>query len=137
MNVLKKGQIWAIRRKFSQEEVLLFAKLSGDNNPLHYDLEFCKTTIFKQPICHGMLGASLFSNLLGNNIKGSIYISQTLKFLRPVYIDEEIQAILIIRDIMPEKRRLALITQVTKIDKNELAIDGEAIIKYPDEYKIL
>jgi acyl dehydratase len=137
MNVLKKGQKWAINRRFSQEEVLLFARLSGDNNPLHHDLEFCKTTIFKQPICHGMLGASLFSNLLGNNIKGSIYISQTLKFLRPVYIDEDIQAILIIRDIMPEKRRLALITQVTKIDKNELAIDGEAIIKYPDEYKIL
>jgi 3-hydroxybutyryl-CoA dehydratase len=84
-----------------------------------------------------MLGASLFSNLLGNNITGSIYISQNLKFLRPIYIDEEIEAKIIIRDIFPDKGRIALITQVTKIDKNELAIDGEAIIKYPEDYKIL
>ncbi len=137
MNILKKGQRWALTRKFTQEDVLIFAKLSGDNNPLHYDVEFCKSTIFKQPICHGMLGASLFSNLLGNNIKGSIYLSQTLKFLRPIYIDEEVEAKLIIREVFPEKRRLSLITQVAKVDKNELAIDGEALIKYPEEFKII
>ena len=138
MIIIKKGLYFSIRRKFNQDEVLQFAKLCGDNNPLHYDKEFCKTTIFKVPVIHGMLGASLFSNLLGNNIKGSIYISQDLKFLRPIYIDEEVEAKVIIRDIINEKKRISLITQVIKLDSNELAIDGSALIKFPiEDYKIL
>jgi 3-hydroxybutyryl-CoA dehydratase len=138
MKIIKKGQFFAIRKKFSQDEVLQFAKLCGDYNPLHYDKEFCRTSIFKEPIIHGILGASLFSNILGNNIKGSIYISQDLKFLKPIFIDEEIEAKVIIRDILNEKKRISLITQVIKVEANELAIDGSAFIKFPiEEYKIL
>jgi len=138
MKIIKKGQYFNINKKFSQDEVLQFAKLCGDHNPLHYDKEFCKTSIFKEPIIHGMLGASLFSNLLGNNIKGSIYVSQDIKFLKPIFIDEEIEAKVIIRDIISEKKRISLITQIIKVESNELAIDGAALIKFPiEEYKIL
>jgi 3-hydroxybutyryl-CoA dehydratase len=138
MKTLTKGQIFSLRRTFSKEEVLLFSNLCGDKNPIHYDEEFCKHTIFKKPIIFGMLGSSLFSNLLGNNIEGSIYISQTLKFMRPVYIDEEIEAIVKIEDLVKPKDYLKLITQVRKLEKGELAVDGEAVIKFPkDKYNIL
>lgn len=131
------GQKFSMLRKFSKEEVLQFSKLSGDKNPLHWDEEFCKNTIFKSPICHGMLGSSLFSNLMGNNITGSIYISQTLKFLRPVYIDEEIEAFVEIDEFNRTKNILQLRTYVIKTSKNEKAIDGEAFIKIPKEAYIV
>jgi acyl dehydratase len=138
MKTLTKGQIFSIVRKFSQEEVLHFSKLSGDNNPLHYDTEFCKTTNFKKPIIHGMLGASLFSNLLGNNITGSIYISQTLKFLKPIYIDEEIEAKVIITDIIKERKQIRLLTEIVKLGEKETATTGEAVIKFPiEKYNII
>lgn len=138
MKTIRIGETYKLLRRFSQEEVLIFSGLCGDKNPLHYDKEFCKNTIFKQPIIFGMLGSSLFSNLLGNNIVGSIYISQTLKFLKPIYIDEEIEAIVKITIHVKEKKQLILLTQVRKIEKNELAVDGEAIIRYPvDKYNII
>jgi acyl dehydratase len=133
MKTLRLGQMFSVKRRFSQEEVLSFAKLSGDNNPLHYDLGFCKETVFKQPIIHGMLGASLFSNLLGNNITGSIYISQTLRFLKPIYIDEEIEAIVKIGNIIKDKKQIILTTQIFKVEDRLLAVDGEAVIKFPIE----
>lgn len=129
------GQKFSIHRKFTKEEVILFSNLCGDKNPLHIDEEFAKKTIFKKPICHGMLGSSLFSNLMGNNITGSIYVSQTLKFLKPVYIDEEIEAFVEIDKFNKEKNFLKLNTYVIKIESREKAIEGEALIKIPkNEY---
>jgi acyl dehydratase len=138
MKTISKGQVFRLTRKFSQEEVLVFAKLSGDSNPIHYDKIFCEGTKFKKPIIHGMLGASLFSNLLGNNITGSIYISQSLKFLKPIYIDEEVEALVTVKDIIKEKGRITLLTELFKRDTKELATDGEALIKFPiEEYNII
>jgi len=135
MKKLLIGQKFSISKKFSKEEVILFSNLCGDKNPVHLDEEFCKKTIFKKPICHGMLGSSLFSNLMGNNITGSIYLSQTLKFSKPVYIDEEIEAFVEINDFIKEKNTLKLNTYVLKKITNEKAIEGEALIKIPkNEY---
>lgn len=129
------GQKFSILRKFPKEEVILFSKLIGDKNPLHLDEEFAKKTLFKRPICHGMLGSSLFSNLMGNNIRGSIYLSQTLKFLKPVYIDEEIEAFVEIIEYFKEKNILRLNTCVVKFLTKEKAIEGEALIRIPkNEY---
>ena len=138
MITFNKGHTFKLIRKFSKEEVLLFSQLCGDKNPLHYDEEFCKTTIFKKPIIFGMLGASLFSNLLGNNLDGSIYINQNLSFLKPIYIDEEIEARVEILDLIKPKDFLRLKTQVLKLGSGEIAIDGEAVVKYrKDKYQIL
>ena len=132
------GQKFSILRKFSKEEVILFSNLCGDKNPLHIDEEFAKKSIFKKPICHGMLGSSLFSNLMGNNITGSIYLSQTLKFLKPVYIDEEIEAFVEINEFIREKNYLKLNTFVVKTASNEKAIEGEALIRIPkNEYNVI
>jgi 3-hydroxybutyryl-CoA dehydratase len=134
----KKGHTFKLLRKFTKEDVLLFSQICGDRNPLHYDEEYCKKTIFKKPIIFGILGASLFSNLLGNNLDGSIYIKQNLNFLKPIYIDEEIEASVEIKDLIKPKDFLLLKTQVVKLDTNEVAIDGDAVVKYPkDKYHII
>jgi 3-hydroxybutyryl-CoA dehydratase len=138
MITFNKGHTFKLLRKFSQKEVLIFSEICGDKNPLHYDEEFCKNTIFKKPIIFGMLGASLFSNLLGNNLVGSIYIKQDLKFLKPIFVEEEIEASVTIEDLIKPKDLIKLKTQVRKILTNEIAIDGEALIKYDkSKYTIL
>jgi len=141
MITFHKGHTFKLLRKFSKEEVLLFSNLCGDKNPLHFDEEYCKNTQFKKPIIFGMLGASLFSNLLGNNLDGSIYIKQSLNFLRPIYVDEEIEASVRIEDLIKPKDCLLLRTQIRKLSSggvSELAVDGEAVVKYNKEkYKIL
>lgn len=135
IKTITKGQTFKLKRKFTQQEVLLFSNLCGDKNPIHYDEEYCKTTIFKKPIIFGMLGASLFSNLLGNNIEGSVYVSQTLKFLKPIFVEEEIEAIVKVEDLTKPKNFLLLSTQILKIENNEIATTGEAVIKFPlDNY---
>jgi acyl dehydratase len=138
MITFKIGHKFTLLRKFSKDEVMLFSQLCGDKNPLHYDEEFCKNTIFKKPIIFGILGASLFSNLLGNNLDGSIYIKQSLNFLKPIFIDEEIEASVEIKDLIKPKNFLMLKTQVIKLETKEVAIDGEAVVKFPkDKYQII
>jgi 3-hydroxybutyryl-CoA dehydratase len=127
-------QKFSLIRKFSKEDVIIFSELSGDKNPLHLNEEFASKSIFKKPICHGMMGTSLFSNLMGNYITGAIYISQNVNFLKPIFIEEEIEATVEIKDFNKEKNILYLATYVKKIEKNQIAIDGEANIKIPDNY---
>jgi len=124
------GKIISKRKIFSYEEVLNFIKISGDNNPIHHDKEYAKTTLFKKPICHGILVASIFSNLLGTTFTGSIYMNQSLSFLAPVFIEEEVEGFIEIKELDKVKKYLYLKTYVKKInDNNKLAIDGEAKIK--------
>ena len=85
-----------MERKFyvriNEELVLKFAKISGDYNPLHINDEFAKKTKFKKRVCHGMLLSSFFSKLVGMYIPGlhSLYLSQTLYFENPCFIDDQI-----------------------------------------------
>ncbi len=138
MITLNKGHIFKLVRKFSKDEVLNFGKLTGDFNPIHSDEEFCKNTIFGKPIVYGMLGASLFGNLLGNNITGGIYLKQDLKFLKPVFIDEEVEASVKIEGIIMPKGFMELTTLLRKIEGDQIAIEGKALVKIPlDKYRII
>ncbi|GGB94326.1 MaoC family dehydratase [Dyadobacter sediminis] len=87
--------------KFTQEEVERFAELTGDNNPIHLDAEYAATTSFKRPIIHGMLGATVFTKVLGTQYPGfgSIYLKQTLEFLRPMYVETDYRAVFTIKSI--------------------------------------
>ena len=132
------GQTFKIKKAFTQSEVIIFSNICGDKNPIHWDKEYCKTTIFKKPIVFGMLGASLFSNLLGNNFEGAIYMNQTLKFLKPIFIDEEVEAVVTVESFNLVKDNMILKTQVIKSLTNQIAVDGDAIIKINlDKYEIL
>ncbi len=91
--------------RFSQSDVESFAAVTGDNNPLHLDPVFASGTPFKRPIIHGMLGASIFTKVLGTIYPGfgSVYLSQTLEFQRPMFVDTDYEAVFTIETIDPVK----------------------------------
>jgi len=128
----KIGDRVAITKSFSAAEVKQFADMSADNNPLHVDAEYARTTPFGRPIVHGMLVGSLFSGLLGERLpgKGTIYLGQHLKFLKPVFIDVPVTATVEITDIRPDKPIITLKT-VAVDASGETVVDGEAVVKYP------
>jgi acyl dehydratase len=82
----KIGSFAELKHMFPQDDVDKFAHICGDNNPLHVDVEFASESRFKGTIVHGILLSSLFSTLLGRTIRGSIYVSQSMKFTSPVHV---------------------------------------------------
>lgn len=130
MNNIKLGQKVQISKSFSEEEVLYYIKTSGDTNAIHHDIEYAKTTIFKKRIVPGLQVASLFGGLLGSKLpgEGTIHLGQTLFFKKPIYLYEEILAIIEVVNIRSDKPILTFKTTCYN-SNNELAIDGEAIVK--------
>jgi len=134
---LSVGQRATLRRTFTMDDVLAFATLSGDMNPIHLDPEYARRTPFGRPIVHGILTASLLSNLLGEELPGpgSIYLGQSLKFLLPVYVGEEVIVAVEVTDIREDKPIVTLRTTVSTADG--VALDGEAVVKVDGPAPIL
>jgi acyl dehydratase len=120
---------------FTQDQVKQFAIVSGDNNPIHLDNEYAKTTIFKTPIIHGMLAASSFSRILGTKFpgEGTIYRKQSLSFMAPMFVDETYRIVVTITEIDNVKGSAKLDTVIFN-SKNETVLSGEAII-YNNKFK--
>ena len=117
--------------KITQEDILAFAQVSGDNNPLHTDPDFANKSIFGKPIAHGMYGLSLISAALGMRFPGfgTIYMGQDVKFFKPIFIDETVELTLTVKELQPEKKRMIISTVITK-ENGEVAIDGQARVQY-------
>ena len=125
------GDKVSIKKSFSQEEVYSYSLVSNDTNPIHYDTEYASSTPFKKPIVHGLLAASLFGGLLGTELpgRGTIHLGQTLKFLKPVYVNELVEATIKVVSIRQDKPIITF--EVICIKENgEIAIEGEAIVIY-------
>jgi 3-hydroxybutyryl-CoA dehydratase len=118
-------------KEITNDDVLAFAEVSGDTNPVHLDDAYAAGTVFKKRIAHGLLTASLFSTVLGTELPGpgSVYLSQSLKFRAPVYIGDEVVATAKIISLDPDKGRAVLATQAAVNGKSVL--DGEAVIMVP------
>lgn len=86
------GQTYESRVTITEEMIECFAQATGDYNPIHLDEDYAKGTIFKTRVAHGMLQAGILSGILGTRFPGvgTIYLSQTLKFMKPVFIGDEI-----------------------------------------------
>ncbi len=127
------GDFKEVKAMVTDEMVKTFAEITGDNNPLHLDEEFAKKTIFKRRIAHGMLVASLISKVLGHDFPGAgtIYVSQNLKFRKPVYVGDEVKIHVEVKSKNDEKRRLYLITDV--FDGEVKVISGEAEVYLPND----
>ena len=120
------GDIFSFERKIYKQDVMDFAKLSGDFNPLHVDPDFGKKSQFKKNIAHGMLAGSLFSTLVGMHCPGekSLYMSQTLNFRLPLYYDD---AITVKGTVINKNDSIKMVTLKTEILKDgKVVIDGEA-----------
>jgi len=119
-------------KRFSFEEVNAFALLSGDVNPIHINREAAAQSIFKQVVVHGMLTSALFSTVFGTIYpgKGSIYLGQTLKFLKPVFLDDDVTAEVELTEVNADKKIGTFLTKAYN-SKKELVITGEAKILLP------
>ncbi|MSO88581.1 MAG: MaoC family dehydratase [Rhodospirillaceae bacterium] len=128
---LSVGMTALYARTITEADVVLFAGISGDVNPVHLNQDFAAATIFGGRIAHGMLTASLLSTVIGTKLPGPgcIYVSQNLRFKAPVRSGDTVQARATITEIIPEKRRVVLTTVCSVGDK--VVIDGEAVIMVP------
>lgn len=126
---LKVGDTASITRQITDKDICAFAELSGDHNPVHLDEAFAQTTRFGRRIAHGMLGASLISAVLGTELPGtgSIYLSQTLQFLGPVYIGDVLTARVTVTKVREDKSIVTLET-VCENQRGETIIRGEAVV---------
>jgi 3-hydroxybutyryl-CoA dehydratase len=125
------GQTASYTKTVTEADIVKFAEVSGDNNPVHLDEAFAQTTMFKGRIAHGMLSAGFISTVIGTKLPGSgtIYMSQALRFKAPVRIGDTVTATCTITELMPAKRRAALST-VCKVG-DTVVIEGEALVMVP------
>jgi 3-hydroxybutyryl-CoA dehydratase len=128
---LKLGQTASFAKTITEADILLFAGVSGDTNPVHIDAEAAAKTPFKERIAHGMLSASLISTVLGTRLPGpgTIYLAQNLKFRAPVRIGATVTATVEITALDAEKKRATLKTTCTVEGKP--VIEGEAVVMVP------
>jgi 3-hydroxybutyryl-CoA dehydratase len=106
-----------------------FAELSGDRNPVHLDDAFAKTTRFGRRIAHGMIAGALISRVLATDLPGpgAVYLSQSLKFSAPVYVDETVTIEVRVVKVREDRGFVTLETVVTKAD-DKVAASGEALV---------
>ncbi|MFC7335173.1 MaoC family dehydratase [Rhodocista pekingensis] len=118
-------------RTITETDIVMFAGISGDTNPMHLNEEYARLTPFKGRIAHGMLSACFITTVLGTRMPGPgcIYLSQNLKFRAPVRIGETVTTTVTVTEIMPEKRRVALSTNCTVAGK--VVIEGDALVMVP------
>ena len=129
MAMLELGQKYTLSFSYTQEQVNEFARVTGDNNPVHLDEEFASKTIFKRRIAHGMLGASILSKVFGTLFpgNGTIYLNQTLNFLRPMYVEETYEAIFEVKELIIDKNRAIIFTTIIN-SEGKSVLSGEATI---------
>ena len=125
------GMSAEITRSFNANDVRVFSKLSGDINPVHLDEKYASKTIFGSCIVHGALASSIFSTIFANTLPGPgcIYLKSESKFLKPIYLDEEVIFKVEVTDVLEEKKRL--IFKTVAISRSTECIVGTAEIFIP------
>ncbi|MFX1481603.1 MAG: MaoC family dehydratase [Promethearchaeota archaeon] len=127
---IEMGQSAEVVHRITEKDIQTFGGLSGDYNPLHFDDDWAKKTIFEGRIAHGILTASFISTAIGMHLPGpgTIYMSQSMRFLGPVRIGDTITSRVEVVNLNDEKERVTLKTTCTN-QNGEVVIDGEALVK--------
>ncbi len=120
-------------KTITERDVLAFAELSGDKNPVHLDEEYARQSRFGARIAHGAFSFALISAVLGTELPGpgAVYLGQTLKFIKPVYFDDTITATVEITALRRDKGILTLKTECTN-QRGEKVAEGEATVLHDD-----
>lgn len=123
------GQSAEFTKSISTEDVMLFAKITGDFNPVHIDEVAASKSQFGGRIAHGMLTAGIISAALAGKLPGPgcVYLSQTLRFTAPVRIGDTVTATVRVIEVVAAKRRVKLSTVCTN-QKGETVVEGEALL---------
>jgi 3-hydroxybutyryl-CoA dehydratase len=132
---LKPGMNESLSRTVAERDIEMFGEVSGDRNPVHFDEEYAKGTMFKGRIAHGMLSAAYISTVLGMQIPGpgTIFMSATTRFRAPVRIGDTVVTTCTVREVNPEKRRVVF-DCICKV-KDVTVVDGEALVMAPSRPK--
>ncbi len=128
---LQLGQTASLGKTITEADILLYAAVSADTNPVHINAEAAKELVFGERVAHGMLSAGLISGVLGTRLPGpgTIYLSQTLRFRTPVKIGATVTATVEVTALDPAKKRATLKTICTVEGKT--VIEGEALVQVP------
>ncbi len=134
--MIKIGDQFKHRFSYTQDDVNMYAKVSGDTNPLHIDEAVGKASMFGRCIIHGYLGGSVFTKLFGTTVyaDGNVYMKQLMQFMRPMFTGTEYEAVITVQEIFPEKNRILYKTEVFNAENNELTITGEALLMNKKQY---
>jgi 3-hydroxybutyryl-CoA dehydratase len=131
--LFQEGDQFKWERFVSADDVKRFAEVVGDLNPIHLDAEFAEKSFFKRRIVHGAFLGGLISKVLGMDFpgQGTVYISQDSVFKRPVYVDTTVTIQVKVTQVIAEKRRLVLETNLLN-EKGEICLTGSATIWLPE-----
>lgn len=132
---LEPGMSASFAKTVTEADIVAFAGVSGDFNPVHVNEEFAKASMFQGRIAHGMLSAAFISTVLGMKMPGPgcIYVSQALKFKAPVRIGDTVTARVEVTSTVPEKK--FVVFKTTCMVGASLVVDGEATLKVPSKVK--
>jgi 3-hydroxybutyryl-CoA dehydratase len=130
---LRVGQAAEYTRTVTPDDVAGFAAVTGDHNPVHVDEEAGRASRFGARIAHGLLGAGYISACLSLHLPGpgTVYLSQTLRFLRPVRIGDTVTARVEVLELIATEGRVRLAT-TCRTQAGETVIEGEATVLVPD-----
>jgi 3-hydroxybutyryl-CoA dehydratase len=128
---LELGMEASLTKTVSAADILAFAEITGDWNPVHLDADYAAKTVFREPIAHGMLTAGYISAVFGSALPGpgAIYVSQTLNFRAPVKVGDEVVANVKVMELYPAKRRVRFDCVCGVAGKPVL--EGEAVLLVP------
>lgn len=128
---LEVGMSAVFSKTVSEADIVLYAGLSGDTNPMHLDAEFAAATMFKSRIAHGMLSVGFISAIFGTKLPGPgcVYVKQSLRFKAPVRAGDTVVARATVSKLIPAKRLAVFETTCTVGDT--VVIDGEATVMTP------
>ena len=134
--MFKVGDQFKQEFSYTQEEVDMYAKVSGDTNPLHIDEEAGKNSMFGRRIIHGFLGASIFTRIFGTlwYADGTVYMAQSVKWMRPMFTEKQYVGVITVKEINEEKHRVTYVCEVFDLETGEQTITGEATLMNKKQY---
>jgi 3-hydroxybutyryl-CoA dehydratase len=123
------GERASLTKTVTESDVATFADLIGDHNPIHTDEEYARKSRFGKRVAHGVFTGGLISAVLGNKLPGpgSIYLSQQLEFLAPVFIGDTITAVVEVTAWRPEKRIITFKTDAYNQEKTQV-VTGQSVL---------
>ena len=126
------GQVYETQFTVDHKRIAAFAEATGDDNPIHFDDEAASKSIFGRRVGQGMLTAGFLSGVFGTQFPGygTVYLSQTVKFVRPVYLDETVTVRMKVLEVLADKNRIRVETTCLNPDGKEVLV-GEAVVMPP------
>jgi len=129
----KVGDSAKFSKKITEQDVMKFAEVSGDYNPIHVNPEFAKTQMFGKQVAHGIISAGLISAVMGVKLfgPGILYGEQTVRFVKPVFFNDTLTAVATVKEKFTKKEgKLKFIKCDTKVynQNDELVTDGEGVV---------